>query len=185
MAEKATNIYEKYRSFLNAEIKKDFISSDPFSFTGLEIVESRKDSARISKYPGAKVIIAGAGMMTGGRIIGHAKLLLGNPTTRLLIVGYQGEGTLGREILSGQKDVLIDGSPIHINAVVSDTQVMSSHADEPKLIAWLKTIRGLKKLIITHGEDGPRQNLANRAKYDLGLTEIYLPHLNDEIDITI
>lgn len=185
MAEKATNIYEKYQSFLNAEIKKDFIFSDPFVFTGLKIIENRRDSSHISDHPGAKVIIAGAGMMTGGRILGHAKLLLGNPTTRLLIVGYQGEGTLGREILSGQKDVLIDNIPVHINAVVSDTQVMSSHADEPKLIAWLKTIQGLRKLIITHGEDIPRQDLAGRVRSELQLTEIYLPHLNEELDITV
>ncbi|MFA6129289.1 MAG: MBL fold metallo-hydrolase, partial [Bacteroidales bacterium] len=185
MAEKATNIYEKHKSFLNAEIRKDFMTSDPFSFPGLQVCETRKDSASLDIQNGVKVIIAGAGMMTGGRIVGHAKALLDNPHTRLLIVGYQGEQTLGREILMGERDVNIDGQRVHINATVTDIQVMSSHADQPKLMNWLKAIRGVRKVIITHGEDGPRHILSGQIKADLSISDIAIPHLDEEIDLSL
>jgi metallo-beta-lactamase family protein len=183
MAEKATNIYEKHKNFLNAEIKKDFMTADPFSFPGLQVCETRKESASLDGQNGSKVIIAGAGMMTGGRIVAHAKNLLDKPSTRLLIVGYQGEQTLGREILMGERDVDIDGQRIHINATVTDIQVMSSHADQPRLINWLKQISGVKKVIITHGEDGPRQVLAGQIKADLSIPDISIPHLDEEIEL--
>ena len=57
----------------------------------------------IYDYAGPKVIVPGSGMMTGGRILGHAAHYLPLASTRLLIVGYQGEGTLGRELLEGKK----------------------------------------------------------------------------------
>ena len=181
MAEKATIIYEKFSSFLNDEIKKDFITSDPFSFPGLRIIRDRKESSGLDNLPGVKVIIAGSGMMTGGRMVNHARILLQNSSTRLLIVGYQAEGTLGRKLLNGEKEVKVGDQSIHVNATVTDTQVMSSHADQSGLLNWLKSIQGLKKVILTHGEKSSRETLAQKIKTDLHLSDISLPSLNQEL----
>lgn len=183
MAEKATIIYQKYSSFLNDEIKKDFMTSDPFSFPGMQIIRDHKDSSRLDDISGAKVIIAGSGMMTGGRILGHAQHLLLLGSTRLLIVGYQGIGTLGRQLLDGEKEVRVGDQTIHVNATVSDTQVMSSHADQSGLINWLTPIQGVKKVILTHGEDTSRIAFAQKIKSDLNISDISLPFLNQELDI--
>lgn len=183
MARKATAIYDKYRSFLNREINADFRNANPFSFPGLKTIYDIKDSYAIAESPGSKVIIAGSGMMTGGRIVNHALRLLPLPTTRLLIVGYQGEGTLGRLLQSGADRVTIGKTPLRVRASVTDTQVLSSHADQPRLLKWLGSIQGVNRVILTHGEDGPRSILADKIKADLNISDVAMPVLHQELSL--
>lgn len=183
MAIKATGIYEKYKSYLNEEVKRDFLISNPFNFPGLNIIREHKESLALDENTGPQVIIAGSGMMTGGRIVQHAKKLLILGNTRLLIVGYQGEGTLGRQILNGEINVEIERQKIHINAEINDTQVMSSHADQNQLINWLRVIKGVSKVVLTHGEEKQRREFAERIRRELKITEVLVPKLNEEIDI--
>ncbi len=185
MGEKATEIFENYHQYYNGELKKDFQMGDPFHFPGVNYVENKKDSQIIDEAQGPKVIIAGSGMMTGGRILNHALHFLPMSSTRLLIVGYQAEETLGKIILTGQKQVVIEGKSIEIRASVNQTQAMSSHADQPRLLSWLKKIRGVKKVFLTHGEDGPRKVLAEKIRQDLQINDITLPNLNQELSTEI
>ncbi len=183
MAEKVTVVFEKYHDYYNTELANDFKHGDPFSFAGLTTIETREDSKNIDETPGPKVIISGSGMMTGGRILTHALHYLPLDTTRLLIVGYQAEGTLGRQILDGQKNVTIQKVPIEIKATISETQAMSSHADQPRLLAWLKTIKGVQKVILIHGEDGPRAALAEKIKTDLNIPDVVIPKPGEEVTL--
>lgn len=181
MGQKATAIFEKYHQFYNDELKKDFASSDPFNFPGLDVIENRLEGRQLAANQGPKVIISGSGMMTGGRILNHAIRYLPISSTRLLIVGYQGEETLGRAILEGQRQVSIEGNPVTVRATVNQTQAMSSHADQPRLLNWLKEIQGVKKVFLTHGENRPRGILADKIKKDLGISDIAMPILNQSI----
>lgn len=113
----------------------------------------------------------------------HARVLLPIPTTRLLIVGFQGEETLGRELLVGEKNVTIYGQKIKVNAHISETQAMSSHADQAQLLRWLKHINGVKKVILTHGEDPSRVVLSEKITSDLGLSDIHLPQLGEMLEV--
>lgn len=183
MGIKATDIFERYSKYFSDELKNNHNSSDPFGFEGLNVVENSKQSRGIDNSGGPKVIIAGSGMMTGGRIIEHALNYLPLKSTRLLIVGYQGEGTLGRRIIEGQKKVKIKGQEISINATVNEVQTMSSHADQKGLISWFENIRGVKKLFLTHGENGARGTLEEKLKKDLSFNSIDLPTLNQEVDL--
>ena len=97
-----------------------------------------KGNKVIGKTAGPKVIIAGSGMMSGGRMVDHAKEYLPLKSTRLLIVGYQGAGTLGREIQEGKKEVLVDGKKIQVKANIFSLGSMSSHAGQGALVNWLK-----------------------------------------------
>lgn len=183
MAEKATYIYDKYPKKFNEHIQSEFISNNPFTFPGLEIISKGKDSKKLHGIPGAKVIIAGSGMMTGGRVLGHAAHYLPIASTRLFIVGYQGEETLGRSLLEGEKLVTIDRVPVQVHSAVNDTQSMSSHADQKQLITWLQHIKKVKKIFLTHGEDGPRAALTKKITKELGNTDISMPAMNQEIKI--
>jgi metallo-beta-lactamase family protein len=184
MAEKVTQIFEKYPQLYNQELKQDSIQGSPFHFPGLTVVGGREEKEMLSRVEGAKVIVAGSGMMTGGRIVSHAQRYLPLKTTRILFVGYQGEGTLGRAILEGQKTVKIKGEPILVQATVSQTRALSSHADQPRLIKWLGGIRGIQKIFIVHGEDEPRRVLAEKIKSDLKISDVVLPTLNETFEIT-
>lgn len=206
MGQKATAIYMKYPNIFNTHIQEDLNSGNPFEFPGREIVEHHEESKAIHDRPGPKVIIAGSGMMAGGRILGHAIHYLPLASTRLLIVGYQGEGTIGRKLLEGEKEVIIEKMPVKVLATVTNTQAMSSHADQRQLLNWVKHIKNVKKIFLTHGEDGPprpastrgelgeagpprlgeagpRQTLAKKISEEFSITDIVLPILHQEISI--
>ena len=176
MAEKATVIYEKYPQYYNQEFEHDLKTiGNPMQFAGLVMIQSGRESQHLSKDPQAKVIVAGSGMMSGGRIMNHAINYLPLPSTRVLIVGYQAEGTVGRQLLDGAKYVDIYDKSIEVNAHISETQAMSSHADQSQLLKWLSSIQGVKQVILAHGEDGPRQALAAKITEQFGITDVLLP----------
>jgi metallo-beta-lactamase family protein len=181
MAEKATRVYVNYPPYFNQEIQDDLKIGGIFDFPGLKIIEHGRDSVGLHNLPGSKVIIAGSGMMNGGRVRTHAAFYLPIESTRLLIVGYQGVGTLGRQLLDGDKEVNIDGMTVNVKAIVTDTQGLSSHADQGQLMAWLKHIQGVKKVILTHGEDSARLVLKQKITEELGITDITLPVMNQEV----
>lgn len=183
MAEKVTDVFEKYRSFYNQELTDDFSKSDPFHFEGLIYVKKGKESENIINQSGAKVIIAGSGMMTGGRIVHHAINYLPLLTTCILFVGYQAEGTLGRKILEGQKTITIEGQNVEVKAKVSEIQSLSSHADQSKLLKWLGNIKGVKEVFITHGDDNQRKLLSEKIRTDLKINDVRLPLINQEFDL--
>jgi metallo-beta-lactamase family protein len=183
MGIKATEIYLRYPHLFNSHIQTDFQSGSPFDFPGLEVINSHDESEAIHKRIGPKVIIAGSGMMNGGRIGRHAAHYLPIPTTRLLIVGYQAEDTLGRELLTGAKKVTIEQIPVHVNATVNSIQSMSSHADQKLLLAWVKHVKGVKKIFITHGEDTSRRALSQKIKEELDIADIVIPDINQEFAI--
>ncbi len=183
MALQATEIYLNYVDMLNEHIQNDERTGGAFEFPGLHVTRKREDSEGIWDLPGAKIIIAGGGMMTGGRIVSHAAHYLSHPQNHLLIVGYQGEETLGRELMEGSKKVTINDVGVPVNASVKTTRAMSSHADQRQLIEWLGAIKDVKKVILTHGEDGPRTVLAEKITQELAIKEVAMPHLHDEITL--
>lgn len=181
MAEKATKIYVDYPKYFNPHIEAEYKLGEMFDFEGLEVTKDWRQSQAIHARPEPKVIIAGAGMMTGGRIVGHAMHYLPISSTRLMVVGYQGEGSLGRELLNGKTEVIIRGVKTLVNASVHDTQGLSSHADQGQLVEWLKSIKGVKKLFLTHGDDHSRIGFKEIVERELGITDITLPKLGEEI----
>lgn len=183
MGGKVTAVFEKYRGYYNKELTDDMKKSDPFHFPGLTDVLNLRDTKKELIENSPKVVIAGSGMMSGGRIMEYAARFLPIPTTRLLFVGYQASGTIGRQIQEGAKSVRISGVNIEVNATVSETQAMSSHADQTGLLNWLRSMKGVKKVIITHGENEVRQIFAEKIKVDLGIADVLIPSLNEEISL--
>jgi len=184
MAEKVTEVFEQYPELYNEEFAAEAQHGTPFHFPGLKVVGGQQQRTELSELEGTKVIIAGSGMMTGGRILTHAQQYLPLESTRILFVGYQAEGTLGRAILEGQKNVTLKDEYFQVNATVSQTQSMSSHADQPKLLSWLKHIQGVKKVFIVHGEDVAREALAEKIKNELGINDIVEPKANETVEVT-
>jgi metallo-beta-lactamase family protein len=177
----ATQTYLDFKDYYNDEIRSD--KNIPFNFEGLVITDSPRDSKDIVKSPTPKVIIAGSGMMSGGRIMQHAITYLPQPSTRVLFVGYQAEETIGRKILEGAKNVTIDKISIAVRAHVSEIKTLSSHADQPKLLNWLKHIHGVKKIFLTHGELPQQETLMEKIKEELKITDIILPKLEEKFEL--
>lgn len=179
MAIKVTDIYKHFAPLYNDSFQDIVGRSDPFRFPGLNILLRNKDSHVIETTLGPRVVIAGSGMMSGGRIIKHAQKYITHAKNRLLFVGYQGEETLGREISEGAQDVLIKETRLPVRAHVTKMGSMSAHADESMLLKWLSHMDGVKKVYLTHGENTSREALAPKVR-ELGIRDVEMPELYDE-----
>lgn len=169
----ATVIFRDFKEFYNDELRSHI--DDPFDFEGLVITEEARDSKEIIKAMAPKVIIAGSGMLSGGRIMHHAVNYLGDRFTRVLFVGYQSEETLGRKVSEGARHITIDRHQVNIKAMINSIESLSSHADQPKLITWISHIKGMQKIFITHGDTTQRESLAQKIKDTLHSPDIILP----------
>ena len=188
LAIKLTEIYRKYPEYYDQEAYGLFSSGDDiFDFPGLELTLTTKKSKRINEVPAPKIIIAGSGMSQGGRIIHHEIKYLSDPKNTLLFVTYQVEGTLGRRIFDGAKNVKILKSNVEINAEITRVDGYSSHADQKSLLKWVKGISNrssqLKKVFVCHGEENPSKILSNKITQDLGLNAI-VPILGESVTLT-
>lgn len=154
MGIETTEVFKKYTKLFDAEAKEEMrIDSDIFGFDNLKMTESRQQSQQINKVSDPKIIIAGSGMMHGGRIMHHLVRYLSDPNSYLLVVGYQVEGTLGRQILDGAKRVKIFNDWINIQAQVVKADAFSAHADQKQIVDWIAPAnQSLKKVFLVHTE---------------------------------
>jgi metallo-beta-lactamase family protein len=162
MAIKATKIYTGHKELFDDELLK-YIEQKPMreDLKTLKFSESADDSKKINDVPGPCLILAGAGMCTAGRILHHLKANLWKPETHVLIVGYQGDGSLGRRLVEGEEVVSIFGEKILVRAQVHTLGGFSAHAGQTDLLKWFSAIAPCKpRVVLTHGEDGPRKILA-------------------------
>lgn len=167
LAIKATNIHAKYTQYYNQEAKHLAKTDDIFNFPFLTFTESREDSMRINSQPQPKMIMAGSGMSTGGRVLYHEERYLSNPKNILLFVGYQAPYTLGRRILEGESPVYIHNHPIENRIEVRRVEGYSAHADQEMLLDWLSKIKNSQNVFVVQGEQEASQALADAIKSNL------------------
>jgi len=182
LAEKVTGVFRKYPQFLNMKIRDEHKDFDFFGLERLKITTSVTDSKSIRSQPNPKVIIAGSGMMNGGRILFHARDFLGDENNSILIVGYQSFGTLGRRILEGDKTVKILGEKINIFAKVLAIGSYSAHADSPQILDWVGNIRNLKKVFLVHGEIDQSQILSQKLESKINVN-VEIPQLGGSYEL--
>lgn len=180
MALEATKIYKKHPDLFDDELlawkDKGLLPLDRKIFKPSVTAE---DSKRLNDLAGPCVILAGAGMCNAGRILHHLKQNLSNPTTQVLIVGFQGHGSLGRRLVDGEKVVTIFGERIPVLAKVHTLNGFSGHADQSELLKWFGVLAPSKpKVILTHGEDEARGELAKQIQHRFKLTPA-LPRLGE------
>ncbi|RMF12827.1 MAG: MBL fold metallo-hydrolase [Candidatus Dadabacteria bacterium] len=171
MAIEATELYERYRNLLRPELR-DGHSGRIFDFPALDILSSPEDSRQLNDFDGPAIVIAGAGMMNGGRIMHHVRHHGWKPTTHLVIVGFQAEGTIGRAIVDGARSIKVHGTPIRLRAQVHTLGGFSAHAGQSALLAWTSDLRASgTRIILNHGEPDPREKLAEKMRAE-GTSEI-------------
>ena len=171
LAIKLTKIYQKYPDYFNQKAVYLIKSGDDlFKFPGLKMTRTVEESKKIKQVNPPKIIMAGSGMSTGGRILHHHKQYLADPKNTLLIICYQVPGTLGRKILAGVKTVKILGQEIPNKIQVRAIGGYSAHADQEMLCAWVKQMKdSLKKVFVVQGEEKSALALVQKIKDNLGL----------------
>jgi metallo-beta-lactamase family protein len=169
LAIRITEIYEKVKNLYNERSESDRRGGDDiFKFEKLRQTASIRDSREISSVAGPKIIIAGSGMSTAGRILAHEELYLPHPNSTILLAGYQGAGTLGRQIAEGMKNIMIDGRKVPVRARVEKIDGFSAHADSDALVNFVETSQQtLKKAFVAMGEPKSAIFLAQRLRDEL------------------
>jgi metallo-beta-lactamase family protein len=184
MAIEASRIYRNHTELIDEEAREwkrqGAFPADPKYFRTSRTAD---ESKQLNDLPGPCLILAGSGMCTGGRILHHFKQNLWRPETHVLIVGYQGHGTLGRLLVEGTPKVKIHGETIAVRAKIHTLGGFSAHAGQTDLLNWLNCVAPSKpRIALTHGENGPRQTLANLIQQRYGITTS-LPNLGDSIEL--
>ncbi len=184
MAIDASRIYLNHKELYDEELL-NFIREKPLmeDLKTLKICPTAEDSIAINDVPGPMMVLAGAGMCNAGRILHHLKYNLWKPETHVIIVGYQGSGTLGRLLVDGAQKVKIFGEEIAVKATVHTLGGFSAHAGQKDLLGWFSYLAPVRpKLVIIHGENGPRKVLGTMIREKYGIDALY-PEIKEVISL--
>ena len=188
LALKITDIYAQHTNFFNDETQAQIRAGDDiFDFPNLTRVEDRKDSERLHSEKGPKIILAGSGMSTGGRILSHEAFFLKDPQNMLIMIGFQVPGSLGRRIQDGNKKVRIGRESVVVKADIEVVSGYSSHRDQRSLMAFVEDSvelsKGkLKKIFCVMGEAKSSCHLAQKIRDELGL-DATCPELGESVNL--
>ena len=142
---------------------------NPLTFQGLEVAVTPDDSMAINFDKSPKVIISASGMCEAGRIRHHLKHNLWRPECTILFVGYQAIGTLGRNIIEGEKEVRLFGETITVNAHIEELAGVSGHADKKGLLNWVNHFeKKPERVFVVHGEDLVCEDFTKCLKEEYG-----------------
>ncbi|MDP4281629.1 MAG: MBL fold metallo-hydrolase [Bacteroidota bacterium] len=184
MAIEATQIYMKHQELYDEEAMELFRSGDLMNnLNHVQLCITPEQSKALNDVEGPCMILAGAGMCNAGRILHHLRHNLWKPETSVIIVGYQANGTLGRQLIDGVKNVTIFGEKIAVKAKIHSLGGLSAHAGQSDLIRWFNSVSPSRpKLVLSHGEDKAREPLAKIIKNNYGI-QAFLPNYGNSVEI--
>lgn len=153
MINKAMRIHRHNVIYCRKELQMRILMSDydPFKSSNFTPIEAKNQRSKVINQDGSCIIVTTSGMLTGGPIIYYLQRLAGNPLNKMILVGYQAEGTNGRMLQDGAKRIKLDKYNVEVKLSI-DSHHLSAHADRPQLEMMLKKVNGLKNVFIMHGE---------------------------------
>lgn len=174
MAQRVTQIYHE---------ALDHAEDSLFDFEELHWVSNFRQSQKISRRPG-QIIMAGSGMADGGRILEHLVTNLGNSKNTVIFVGYQAEGTIGRQLVDGVKEIVVEDKLVQVRAEIVHLTGFSAHGDTNDYIAWVKRYNSprLKKIMLVHAEPESAEALKQRFEQE-GIDHPHIPQRFEEISL--
>jgi metallo-beta-lactamase family protein len=181
MASSTTQVYEKAAEERDEEAKISFEKhDDPLEPEGLVYIRDREQSKALNSQHGPMIVIAGSGMVNGGRIVHHMIHRIGDPSTTVLFTGYQAEGTLGRRILEKTPVVHILGQEVRVAAKIEKLNALSAHADQGEILRWLRGFKTApKRTFIVHGEPPAQEGLREKIVSEFGWNVAIPEHLQE------
>lgn len=180
----ATEIFKNSSQLYDAEAL-EYVNKGhhPLMIPNLKYSHTQEESMQLNNVQGKTIIISASGMCEAGRIKHHLKHNLWRPESTILFVGYQAAGTLGRNIMEGEKLVTIHGEKVNVKADIMNIEAYSAHADQAGLISWLKNFKtSPKKVILVHGEEKSQQVLGDLIQNDLKIP-VFIPKWLDEFEL--
>jgi Cft2 family RNA processing exonuclease len=191
MASKASDIYRRQAEYFDEETRALLQQGEtPLDYPNQTETRDVKDSQKIEHAQRPYMIVASNGMLTGGRVLGHLRLLIDDPKATLLFVGYQGEGTLGAHLQAGAKTVRLDGVERQVHCQVRSISGFSAHADESELLDWLRHFADGKApgapgfprtVFLVHGD--PEAQIVMEPKVQALGFATHIPHWRETVTL--
>jgi metallo-beta-lactamase family protein len=147
------------------------------------VVQSVEESKQLtaSKLPG--IVISSSGMATGGRVLHHLAKALPDPRNTVIFVGFQAEGTRGRDLVDGAREVKIHGRIIPVGATIARIDAMSAHADQQEILRWLSGFeKPPSQTFLVHGEPDAQETLKTAITQQPGWT-VSIPSRGDTVTL--
>jgi metallo-beta-lactamase family protein len=184
MAVEITKVFEQCKKYFDEETLELFKDGQsPFDFPGLKLLESVEESKTVNVIKGSAIIMAGSGMITGGRIKHHLVMNISRSESTLLFVGYQAAGTLGRQIQDGASPVRILGQSYPVRMKIESIDGFSAHAGMDDLKRWLNGFKSPPEhVFLTHGEEESISSLADFISSKNGW-QVSAPEYMDEYNL--
>jgi metallo-beta-lactamase family protein len=183
MAIEASHIYWQYPELWDEEALqfRRNVHQMPM-LDNLHLTSRVEESMAINGLREGAIIIAGSGMCNGGRIIHHLRHNIERPECHVIISGFQAEGTLGRKLVNGEKEVTMHGDRFRVKANLHTIGGLSAHGDRDDLLRWVRSAEGAPKVFIVHGEDIVKK--AFRGFLEQAHTpEPFIPGPGDKLDL--
>ena len=170
MSIRITEVFKRHAELFDKEMMRRLRQGNSaFNFDNLKMVQNTEESKAINLIKGSVVIVAGSGMVTGGRIKHHLVNNITRPESTILFIGYQALGTPGRRLLDGAKKIRLLGNVYPVRARIAQITGFSAHSDCDGLLAWLSDIHKPPRCIfVTHGEERAATSLARFLSEETG-----------------
>ncbi len=185
MAIRITEVFKHHAELFDREMMQHLHQGNsPFNFDNLKMVQTTEESKAINFIKGSVIIIAGSGMVTGGRIKHHLANNISRPESTVLFVGYQAEGTPGRQLLGGARQLRLLGNTYPVRARVVKIDGFSAHSDREGLLAWLSDMHVPPRCVfVNHGEEMAAVSFAKYLHEQTGW-QTQIPHYQDTAILT-
>ena len=178
MGNNVLSVFEQFTDW--HKLSKDDYEAMCNHFT---IITSYADTWKTIDDKRPKIVIAGSGMVTGGRVLTYLKQLVDEPSTKVLLVGYQAEGTRGRQLLEGTHELKLYGKYYPVKASIHFIESLSAHADQAELLHFIENIKHTpEKIFLIHGEPGALDAFKVKIR-DTNGWDCHIPKLEENIDL--
>jgi metallo-beta-lactamase family protein len=184
MAIRITEVFKRHAELFDKEMMQRLRQGNSFfSFENLKMVQSEEESRAIKDVKESSIIVAGSGMVTGGRVKHHIVNNIRRAESTILFVGYQAEGTPGRILLDGAQEIRLLGQIYPVKAHIEKIDGFSAHADRDGLLTWLSDIRVPPSCVfVTHGEEKAATSFAKLLSERMGWT-VKVPQYKETVEL--
>lgn len=184
MAIEVTHVYDRWLHLMDGDDIRELSESHRHSLEGflptLQLTPNTEQSMAINRIKGGAIIIAGSGMCTGGRIRHHFKQRIWDERNTIIFAGFQAQGTLGRMLVDGMRNVKLFGEEYAVKAQITTIGCFSAHAGQRELIAWAGNFEGPPRFALVHGEAKSQDVLAEKLWEEKGI-QVQIPARGETI----
>ncbi len=189
LATDLTEVYRKHKDNYDLKTWADFPAREggqhrPLAFRNLVYTRLAEESKALNVRPGPFVVLSASGMMTAGRVVHHLRHCITDPRNAVFITGYQAEGTIGRRLVEGARQVELLGDVFPVRAEIYVFNEFSAHADREQLQAFAERVAGLQRVILVHGEPHHADDLRQQLTAAHSEWRVERPEEGDVVEVT-